>query len=181
MAFFEFGRVIPGLHLYGKPAHYPVLNERDARSSAGIMFVLGIVAFVHALLLNEFTYIYAFVVLFFIEFGIRIFINPRFAPMYALGTLIVKNQAPDYTGAPQKRFAWALGFGLATVMMIALYGFDVRGMFPLTVCVLCLTLLWFETSFGICIGCKMYWGAIKLGLLKEPKYKPACPGGVCKL
>ncbi|MFT4326164.1 MAG: DUF4395 domain-containing protein [Candidatus Woesearchaeota archaeon] len=181
MAVFEFGRIIPGLKIHGKDAPYRVLNERDARAAAGIMFVLGVFAFVNALVLREFLYVYTFVVLFFLEFGIRIFVNPSFAPFYALGSLMVKNQISEYTGAPQKRFAWALGFGLATVMMVGLYAFNIRGLLPLSICMLCLLLLWLESSFGICVGCKMYWFAVKHKMIKEPEHRPACPGGVCKL
>ena len=42
----------------------------------------------------------------------------------------------------------------------------------LLVCGLCLTLLFFETAFGICLGCKVYaW------VVRQPP--ELCPGGVC--
>ena len=181
MKLIAFGEKISGLTIDGKPAPYPVLNERDARAAAGVMLVAGIFAFVQALVLGNRTYLYAMVIIFFIEFGIRIFINPKLAPFYVLGQLIVANQRPDYVGAAQKRFAWSLGFGLATVMMVVLFVFGLTGTVPFAICGICLFLLWFETSFGICVGCKMYFGLISMGVIKKPKIMPACPGGVCSI
>lgn len=177
----QFGEIIPNLKLYGEEANYPVLNERDARAAAGIMLVLGAIAFALAFLTRDFTLIRIFVILFGIEFGVRVLINPNYAPFYALGKLFVSNQVPEYSGAVQKRFAWSLGFGLATVMLLVMFIFNLKGAVPLTICVTCLTLLWLETSLGVCVGCKMYNGMINLGWIKKPEVKPACPGGVCKL
>jgi hypothetical protein len=39
--------------------------------------------------------------------------------------------------------------------------------------------MWLETAFGHCIGCKMYYGLMRI--VKEPDHKPACPGGVCPM
>ncbi len=44
---------------------------------------------------------------------IRVFINPEFSPFLILGRLIVRNQVPEYVGAPQKKFAWIIGVVLA--------------------------------------------------------------------
>lgn len=181
MKIFQFGEKIPNLKIYGRPAHYAVLNERDARAAAGLMLIAGIVAFVNALLLQEFIYLYIFVWLFALEFGIRVFINPKLAPFYALGSLLVANQIPEYSGASQKRFAWSLGFGLATIMILVIFVFGMRGAVPFTICGICLTLLWLEASLGLCVGCKMYSGLITLGVMNTPKEMPACPGGVCEL
>ncbi len=177
----QFGEIIPNLKLYGEEANYPVLNERDARAAAGIMLVLGGIAFALALLLKNFTLIRIFVIVFAIEFGTRVLINPNYAPFYALGRLFVSNQHPEWSGAVQKRFAWSLGFGLASIMLLVMFIFNLRGAVPLTICITCLTLLWLETSLGVCVGCKMYNGMINLGWIKKPKIKPACPGGVCSL
>ncbi len=42
---FAYGRVIPGLMIHGKPAPYPVLNERAIRAGAGIVFAFGMFSF----------------------------------------------------------------------------------------------------------------------------------------
>lgn len=145
------------------------------------MLVAGITAFIPALLLQNRDLLVIMVFAFFAEFFIRVFINPKFAPFYALGTLIVSKQRPDYSGAAQKRFAWSLGLGMAGAMIVVLMFFDAPRAVPLTLCSICLALFWLETSFGICVGCKMYSGLIALGLVKKPEVMPACPGGACSL
>jgi hypothetical protein len=174
----EFGITIPGLKIDGKKAPYPVLNERDCRAGAGIMLALGIIAFVLAFFQGAYYFIDIIVVLFFMEFLIRI-IDPSIAPFYFLGSLIVREMRPEYSGAAQKRFAWFLGLLMASTMIVLIYGFGIRGPINLLICMTCLFLMWSESAFGVCIGCKMYYGLISLGLIKKPKVAPACPGGVC--
>ena len=94
---------------------------------------------------------------------------------------MVKNQKPEYTGAIQKRFAWSLGLLMAVSMIIISMVFQTRGALPFSVCIVCLSLLWLESAFGICVGCKMYYGLMNLGIIKKPKEMPACPGGVCSI
>ena len=146
---FEFGQVRPE---YG----VPVLNERAVRAAAGILFFLALVSFMNAWLMGNFQPTRVFVVCFLIEFTIRIFINPRFAPVMILGEWMVRKQTPEWTGAPQKRFAWSIGFALALTMLYLVVLKNVVGPINLIVCSLCLLLLFFETAFGICIGCQVY-------------------------
>jgi hypothetical protein len=86
----------------------------------------------------------------------------------------VRKQRPDYVGAPQKRFAWAIGFLLALSMFYLVVLNNVVGPINMLVCSLCLILLFFEAAFGICIGCKAY------NLLNKEKAQ-LCPGGACEL
>lgn len=165
--FIEFGEQIDG---YG----VRVLNERAARAGAGILFFLAIIAFMNAWLLGNFQPTRVFVVAFLVDFTIRIFINPRFAPSLIVGQWVVHRQQPEWVGAPQKRFAWAIGFVLALAMLYLVVINNVIGPINLIVCVACLTLLFFETAFGICIGCKIY------NLLNKEKAQ-LCPGGVCEV
>ena len=162
---FHFGEKVRGYDIR-------VLNEREARAAAGIMFFFAIIAFMNAWLVGNFEIIKLVVVTFLIDFFIRVFINPKYSPTLVLGRLATKNQKPEYTGAPQKRFAWGLGFALASIMFYLVVINNVRGPINLSICSLCLILLFFETSFGICIGCKMY------SLFNKPKL---CPGGVCEI
>ena len=176
----QFGKIIPGLKIYGKEANYPVLNERDVRAAAGIMLMLAVFSFAQAFLVRQFIFLQIFVILFFLEFWIRIFVNPDYAPIYALGKLLVKKQIPEYAGAIQKKFAWSLGLILATSMFFIAVVFGVRGIVPFSICSVCIILLWAEAALGICIGCKMYSWLISKGIIK-PKIKAACPGGVCSI
>lgn len=179
--FFTYGKIIPGLMIHGKPAPYPVLNERAIRAGAGIMFVLGFFAFMQALYLGEFIYLKIVVLLFFVDFLMKVMVGTRFSPISTLANWIVRKQSPEYVGAVQKRFAWSIGLLLSGTMVLLLYVFDVRGILNLSICTLCLTFMFFETAFGICVGCKIYNWLLKIGVLHTPEHKPACPGNVCAI
>lgn len=152
----------------------PVLNERAVRASTGILFFLAIIAFMNAWLVGNFQPTRVFVVMFLADFAIRIFINPRFAPSLIVGQWVVRKQQPEYVGAPQKRFAWAIGFALALAMLYLVVLNRVVGPINLVVCSICLLLLFFETAFGICVGCKLY-------NLFNRNQAQLCPGGVCEV
>lgn len=176
---FTFGTTIPGLQLYGKPAPYPVVNERAVRAGAGIMLALAIVAITQAWYLGNFIPLQIVVVVFFIEFFMKVLVGTRFAPIGRLGAWVVKKQAPEYVGAVQKRFAWSLGLALATLMIVLLFIFDVRGPINVAICSLCVAFLFLETSFGICVGCKIYQFFLSKGIIAVPEHAPACAGNVC--
>lgn len=155
---------------------YPVrvLNEREARGAAGIMFAFALVAFMNAWFKGDFTSTKLTIVAFFIDLLIRVVVNPRYSPTLIIARWMVNNQTAEYVGAPQKRFAWGIGLVLATLMMYLVVLNDVRGPINMITCVLCLTLLFFETAFGICIGCKLF------NLFNKEKAQ-LCPGNVCEI
>ena len=162
---FEFGRTLPEYSV-------PVLNERAVRAAAGLLFLPAIVAFMNAWLLGNFSPTRVFVVFFLIDFTLRLFVNPMLAPSLVLGQWLVRHQQPEWTGAPQKRFAWAIGFLLALTMLYLVVLRGVVGPVNLLVCATCLTLLFFESAFGICVGCWIYNRL-------RPDQARLCPGGVC--
>lgn len=164
---FQFGEKLPGYEV-------PVLNERAVRASAGILFFFAIVSFMNAWLMGNFQPTRVFVVAFLVDFTIRIFINPRYAPSLIVGQWFVRAQLPDYVGAPQKRFAWAIGFVLALAMLYLVVLNNVIGPINLLVCALCLILLFFEAAFGICLGCKIFHQ------FNKEKAK-LCPGAACEM
>ncbi len=167
MMIFDFGEKIDGYDV-------PVLNEREVRAAAGILFFFALVSFMNSWLMGNFRLTQIFVVAFLIDFTIRIFINPRFAPSMILGRFAVRNQVPEWAGAPQKRFAWAVGWGLAVVMFYLIVLNNVIGPINLIVCATCLTLMFFESAFGICLACKIY----NLFYRQQAQH---CPGGVCEV
>lgn len=175
------GKIIPGLEIDGKLAPYPVLNERAVRAGAGIMLALGASAFSLAFLTQDYRLLKVVVVFFFIDFFTKVVLGPKFSPVANVANLIVKAQKPEYVGAIQKRFAWSIGLFMASLMIALLYGLDVRGPINLGICLMCLTFMWLETSCGICVGCKIYYGLVRLGALKQPVFPPACPGGACPI
>jgi len=151
-----------------------VLNERAVRAGAGLLFIPAFIAFMNAWLLGNFQPTRVFVVAFLIDFTIRIFVNPRYAPSLIVGQWIVRKQQAEFVGAPQKRFAWAIGLVLALAMLYLMVLNNVIGPINLIVCATCLTLLFFEAAFGICIGCKLY-------NLFSKEAAQLCPGGVCEV
>ena len=70
---FQFGEEVPGYD-------YRVINERDARSSAGIMFLFGIISFFSFIMTRNLFWAEVFSLTFILEFAIRVFVNPLYAP-----------------------------------------------------------------------------------------------------
>ena len=162
---FSFGESVPEYDM-------KVLNEREVRASAGILFLFAMISFLNAWLLGDFTITKIFVVIFLVDFSIRVLINPKYSPTLILGRFFVRHQAVEYVGAPQKRFAWLIGLVLAAIMFFLIVINNVIGPFNLLVCLICLTLLFFESAFGICLGCKIY------NLFHQQKAE-LCPGNSC--
>jgi hypothetical protein len=164
---FEFGEQKEGYSVR-------VMNERAVRAAAGIMFLFGFMSFMNAWLIGNFQPTRLFVIVFLIDFSVRIFINPRYAPSLIIGQWFVRKQQPEWSGAPQKRFAWAIGFVLALVMAYTMVINNMVGPINMLTCATCLILMFFEASFGICIGCKLYNALNK-------NQAQLCPGGVCEM
>lgn len=179
--FFQYGRIIPGLHIHGVVAPYPVLNERAIRAGAGIMFALGVFAFFQAFYLREFLFIQIFVGVFFVDFLMKVVIGTRFSPISIIANWIVRHQAPEYVGAIQKRFAWSIGLVLSGTMLVLLFGFGVQGWPNLVICGVCLGFMFMESAFGICVGCKIYGALLARGVIAQPEVRPACAGNVCAI
>ena len=152
----------------------PVLNEREARAGAGILLLPAIASFVNSYITHNFIFTKIFVTVFMVDFFIRIFINPNYAPSLIIGRFFVQNQTPEYVGAQQKRFAWSIGFILSVIMFFIIVIFEIMTPIKIIICILCITFLFSETAFGICIGCILYH--------KIQKSKPLyCPGNVCEI
>lgn len=162
---FSFGERIDGYEV-------DVLNEREVRASAGILFFFALISFMNAWLTGNFQPTRIFVVAFLVDFAIRVLVNPRYSPSLVLGRFAVRNQEPEYVGARQKRFAWSIGLALAITMLFLVVINRVIGPINLIICSTCLLLLFFESAFGICIACKIY------NLFHQEKAK-LCPGAAC--
>ena len=162
-----FGEIVDGYDI-------AVLNEREIRAAAGILFLMMFIPVMVVILKEDFTLLKYAVTIFLVDICIRVFINPRYSPTLILGRLIVRNQVPEYVGAQQKKFAWIIGVLLSSlffIFMVALNSYS-----PITglVCFACLIFLFFEAAFGICLGCKFY----PLFHKQKPQL---CPGEVCNL
>lgn len=161
----QFGETVKGYNI-------PVLNEREIRASAGIIFLFMFFALMLIMFKGNFVLIKYMITLFLTDFIIRVFVNPRYSPTLIIGRLIVGRQNPEYVGAAQKKFAWIIGLVLASIMFILFI--VVNAFSPITgiICLICLIFLFFESVFGICLGCMVY-GWFYRG---KAQY---CPGEVC--
>jgi len=161
----QFGEHVDGYSI-------PVLNEREIRAAAGILFLATFLSLMFILFKNNFVPVKYTVTLFLIDFIIRVFVSPKFSPTLIIGRLIVSNQVPEYVGAQQKKFAWIIGVALSAVMFT--FFVIVNAFSPITglTCLVCLVFLFFESAFGICLGCKFYSMFYK----EKAQY---CPGEIC--
>ena len=177
MSIISFGEYIEG-------KKFKVVDERRMRASAGIMLLFGIIASINGFILQRFAiipYIAGFLAL---NFIIGIFINPKYSPTILIAKLFVRKQSSLPIGAVQKKFAWSLGLALSITIfgLSILLQKDVSFFEPVCfLCMICLILLYLETVFGICVGCKLYFLSIRLKLIKKPVEKPNCMGDACEI
>lgn len=149
-----------------------VLNEREIRASAGILFVLMLVAILTVIFKGDFSLLKYAVIIFLTDFLIRVLISPKYSPLLIIGRLIVSRQTPEYVGAQQKKFAWIIGVVLAGIMFLLINVLNSYSIITGLICLICLIFLFFESAFGICLGCLIY-GWIYRG---KAQY---CPGEIC--
>ncbi|HEY4875529.1 MAG TPA: DUF4395 family protein, partial [Puia sp.] len=69
----QFGEQVEGYPI-------PVLNEREVRASAGILFVVMFSAVALIELRGNYLLLKYFITLFLVDFIIRVFVHPRYAP-----------------------------------------------------------------------------------------------------
>jgi hypothetical protein len=77
---FGFGESVEGYDV-------PVMNEREVRAAAGILFVFAMMTFANAWFMGNFRPTKIFVIAFLIDFTIRMFINPRYCAEHDRGAL----------------------------------------------------------------------------------------------
>lgn len=164
--FFSYGEKVPGFDVR-------VLNEREARAAAAILFVGAFLGLTNGVMLGTALFSKYFVSFFAIDFTLRV-LQPRYSPSLLMGRFFVRNQTPEYVGATQKRFAWMLGFILAWPMFYYLVIHFEPNPIKVFVCLICMLLLFLEAAFSICLGCKLF------NLFKKEK-ATHCPGDVCEI
>jgi len=162
----DYGEKVPGYDV-------TVINEREARAAGGILFMLGMLVIFMGIGYNHIMTARVYLGFLFIDFTARM-ISPKYSPSLLLGKFMVQKQTPEYVGGAQKRFAWTLGWLISIPMMqwFVLH-WDIT-FYKVLVCILCLTLMFLESAFSICVGCLIY----KTVIDKEPEH---CPGGVCEV
>ena len=166
----KFGEDVDGFTI-------PVLNEREIRAAAGILFLATFTSLMFILFKGNFIPIKYVITFFLTDFMIRVFINPKYSPALIVARLIVQNQTPEYVGAAQKKFARVIGVILAATMFIFFVIINAFSAITGIICLICLIFLiflFFESVFGICLGCLFY----PLFFKDKVQY---CPGEVCDI
>ena len=100
---FKFGEVVNGYE-------QRVFNEQEVRASAGILFLFAIISFLNSWLIGDFELTRVFVVAFLIDFFIRLFINPRYAPSLIIARFFIKNKNVQYIEAAPKKMGMVFRF-----------------------------------------------------------------------
>lgn len=164
--FFKYGEKVEGYDVR-------VVNEREARAGAGLLFAFGLLSLTNSVMLHNVMFTKYFITFFTFDFLIRV-INPSYSPSLLLGRFFVRNQLPEYVGAAQKRFAWLIGLVLALPMFYLLVIDFAPNPIKVLICIICLLLLLSESAFSICFGCMIY------NFINKEKSKN-CPGGACEI
>ena len=162
----KFGEDVEGYNV-------PVLNEREIRAAAGLLFLLMFISLMLVLYKEDFRMIKYVILIFFTDLGIRVFVTPRFSPSLILGRLIVSGQTPEYVSSAPKKFAWKIGIMLSGLMFTLLVLINSTSVITVSTCFICISFLFFESAFGICLGCVFYPLFYKDNIQK-------CAGEICK-
>ena len=162
----DYGEKVPGYDTR-------VINEREARAAAGILGLLGTIILFVSIGFGHVIVARVYLTFLWFDFLARA-INANYSPSLLLGRLIVQNQKPEYVGSLQKRFAWTLGWFISFPMIYwFVLHWDIT-FYKVLICVLCITLMFLESAFSVCVGCIIYKAITR----EDPKH---CPGGVCEV
>ena len=173
-----YGDVIHGTDANGKPLQAGVFEEGQVRAAAGLTLALGALAFAYAFFGKIYGPIQFVTTLFFIEFLIRVTVGIRYSPMGMIAHWMTRRQTPQLVSARPKQFAWTLGLVMSLAMMI-ITNSGIRGPLPLTICLICLTLMWLEAVLGLCLGCEIHRFLVRRGWAKRDEDYEICANGAC--
>lgn len=173
-----FGETIEGLAMEGRPVQAGVFNEHQVRAAAGITLVLGAVAFVYAYFAKQYLPIQLVTTFFFIEFALRVGLGLRYSPVGQVARWLTARQPPHWVSAKPKRFAWSLGLVMSLAMML-ITNSHIRGTLPLSICLICMSLMWLEAVLGLCLGCEIYGLMVRRGWVARDEAFEICSRGAC--
>jgi hypothetical protein len=136
-----------------------VINEKAARTVAGVVAITGVVALAtgwHWLLI-PLAY----------GFWARVLTGPKLSPLAQLATKVVAPRlgAPKDVAGPPKRFAQGMGAAITTLGVLALaLAWTTVTTVLLTMLVVAATL---ESAFAICVGCQVFAALMRAGVIPE--------------
>jgi hypothetical protein len=101
-------------------------------------------------------------------FVARALAGPRLSPLGQLATRVVAPRIghPKLVAGPPKRFAQAMGAAMSLTAVVLHFGFgaDTGALIVLGLVVVAATL---ESVFGFCVGCTVFAGLMRAGLVPE--------------
>ncbi|MGY0195675.1 aminotransferase class V-fold PLP-dependent enzyme [Leptothrix sp. BB-4] len=175
----RYGQSIFGLGVDGKPLRAGVFNEHEVRAAAGVTMVLAAYAFVSAFVVRAYGPMQVISAGLFIEFLVRVWFGFQHSPVRQVARWLMRRKPPEWASATPKRFAWTLGLAMASAMVLVTQA-GVRGAVPMTICLICLVLMWLEAVLGLCIGCELHGLLVRRGWTrKDPAYE-ICAHGACE-
>ena len=160
-----------------------VFDERQVRTAAGITMALGAVAFADALLAKNYLPIRTVTALFLVDFTLRVWLGLGRSPVGLLARALTRTltpaMPPEWVSAAPKRFAWTLGLVMSLAMTV-ITNARITGLLPMTICTLCLTLMWLEAVLGLCVGCRLYRVLVGRGWVGA-RDDVVCSDGSCQV
>jgi len=141
------------------------VNEKAARTVAGGVLVLSVVTLTLGLTLSDsWLWLLAPVAL---GFWARVLTGPKLSPLGQLATKVIAPRlgAPKLVAGPPKRFAQGIGTFFTTAAVV----FLAAGLPGVTQALLgaMIVAAGLESIFAICIGCTIFAGLMRAGLIPE--------------
>jgi len=136
------------------------VNELAARTVAGGVLLLSVVflATGWGWLLIPLTY----------GFWARMLTGPTLSPLGQLAVRVVAPALgePRLVPGPPKRFAQAMGVAFSTTVLVLWFGFG--NQLPAAVVIgLLIVAAFLEAALGLCLGCKVFAGLMRVGVIPE--------------
>lgn len=142
------------------------VNELAARTVAAGVLVLTVVTIVLSTAVGT-GWLWLTAVLAY-GFVARVLTGPRLSPLGQLATRVVAPRLgpPRYVPGPPKRFAQGMGATMSLLAVVLHFGFraDRASLVVLGLIVVAATL---ESVFAYCIGCKIFAGLMRIGVVPE--------------
>jgi hypothetical protein len=145
------------------------VNETSARIVAGVVAVLAVVAiaFQQGWILPVLAY----------GFVARALTGPKLSPLALVATRIVTPRlhvAHRYSPGPAKRFAQTIGAVFTTTASLLWYaaGLHTEALVLAGIIALFASL---ESGFGLCVGCKVFYVGMRLGLVPPSVCEDCAP------
>ena len=136
------------------------VNEKAARVVAGVVAILGI-----AILATGARWLLLVLAY---GFWARVVTGPTLSPLGRVAMRVVAPRLgpPKYVAGPPKRFAQGMGAAFTTAAAILWLGFgaDTAADVLTALLVVAATL---ESVFALCLGCQVFAGLMRLGLVPE--------------